>query len=266
MVKRRVKIGPALGIALLPALLFAGESGSTGSSMLAMPASRLAAAGVQIPGLLLPAVAKVPGVSQEGQETARLPGRGTVFLKSLLIPGWGQYSTGARAPAVGFLVAEAALIGGAIGFHTYGAWLRDDYRIFAVAHAEIASTAGKNDQYWVDVGNFATIYAYNEEKLRQRNVRDLRDPEGGEFWRWDSDANRAHFENLRIRSDQAFERSSFTIAAIVANHVVSAIHAMWIHRRKAREHAAQEAGIHPGFQLQTIPVRGGAKLAVRIKF
>lgn len=160
------------------------------------------------------------------------------FIKSLLIPGWGQYGLGARTSARHFFIAELALIGTSLGFRLYGNWLEDDFIAFALQHAEIRSAAGKDDRFWVDLGNFDSVDDFNAEKLRQRNTRDLRDPSGDEYWRWDAPENRRIFEDLRIRRDRAHERSAFIVAGIVANHIVSAIHALWIGKRLESRAAA----------------------------
>ena len=177
-----------------------------------------------------------PGPSSGAVPQANLPSRGQVFFKSLLIPGWGQLTLGAKTAARHFLLAELTLWGTVLAFNAYGNWLRQDYRTFAFAHAQV--TPGPKDRrYWVDIGNFDSIYDYNQEKLRQRNVKALRNPDGDEFWQWDSPENRAFFEELRIRSDKAFERRNFSIVGVLLNHLTSAIHAMWV-RKKALDQAS----------------------------
>lgn len=201
---------------LLPAaFLLAQETPNTpafAAEMLAAPAAEPAAA---TPSLAPPAEGK---------------GRGGAFLRSLLIPGWGQHAMGAKGAARGFIVAEVLLVGSAVGLNVYGNWINDDMRAFAAGHA-LVDIAGKDDRYWVDIGNFNTIHEFNAEKLRQRNTRDLRDPAGADFWAWDSPENRRRFEDLRIKRDQAKEASSFAVAGVVANHVVSALHALWLARK-----------------------------------
>jgi len=48
-------------------------------------------------------------------------------------------------------------------FEIYGNSVRDDARLYAVSNAGV-SPAGKNDQFYVDVGNFLNVADYNEQK------------------------------------------------------------------------------------------------------
>ncbi len=146
------------------------------------------------------------------------------FLQSLILPGWGQHYAESRTMFKVFIASEVLLWGTFAGFTTWSNWLEDDYRTFATNHAGI-TLEGKPKQYFVDIGNFNDIFAYNQAQLRERDVNDLY-PETDEFfWRWDSEENRLKFEDLRIRSDRAASRADLTLAAIFFNHLISAIHA-----------------------------------------
>ncbi len=196
------------------------------------------------------------------QSPQKAPSRGSIFMKSLLLPGWGQYSLRAKSSARNFLIAEITLWGAVAGFHIYGNWLKEDYIDFAAAHAGVV-TAGKKQQFWVDIGNFDSVEDFNEEKLRQGNLAALRDADGPESWRWDSAENRRKFESLRIRSDRAYERSNFSVFAVVANHLVSAIHALWIWRKSTRG----EALGRQNYRLVVEPAgRQGGRLRLQVAF
>ncbi|MFQ5648962.1 MAG: hypothetical protein ACE5IY_03385 [bacterium] len=150
--------------------------------------------------------------------------RGRAFLQSLVLPGWGQYYTESKAMMRVFIVSEVLLWGSYLGFTTWSNWLEDDYRTFAVNHAGI-KLAGKPDRYFVDIGNFDNLEAYNQAQLRDRDVSDLYPTETNEFfWQWDNTESRRKFEDLRIRSDEADNRAEFVLAGIFVNHLVSAVH------------------------------------------
>ncbi|MCA9740143.1 hypothetical protein KC734_01315, partial [candidate division KSB1 bacterium] len=111
------------------------------------------------------------------QESASRNNR-TAFLKSLVIPGWGQYALGAKTSARNFVISEIVLIGTSLGFNVYSNWLEDDLRALAARHAGVQNAESKDDQFWVDIGNFDSVVDFNDEKLRQRNTVDLRDVNG----------------------------------------------------------------------------------------
>lgn len=188
----------------------------------------------------------------------------TAFLKSLVIPGWGQYALGAKSSARNFVISEIVLIGTSLGFNVYSNWLEDDLRALAARHAGVQNAESKDDQFWVDIGNFDSVVDFNDEKLRQRNTVDLRDVNGEDAWQWDNEANRTAFEDLRIRRDRAAERSAFMIAGIVANHVISAVHAIWLNK-KAGSASAQNA---TGYRIvwENTPRNDGGRLKFSYAF
>lgn len=143
---------------------------------------------------------------------------------SLLLPGMGELYADRFDNGRYSLVAEAALWLTFTSFQQYGNWLQGDARSFASAHAG-AVPSGKDDQFYVNLGNFSNVYDYNDKKLRDRNISEVYDPSQGYFWNWDSDVSRQRFRSLRISSDKVFNNSRFVIGAIVVNHVLSALNA-----------------------------------------
>ena len=79
---------------------------------------------------------------------------GLAAFYSLLIPGMGELYTGAfGSSGKYFLAAEGVLWLTWGAFDVYGNSLRNDSRAYAVSHAG-ADVTGKNDQFFVDLGNF----------------------------------------------------------------------------------------------------------------
>ena len=149
---------------------------------------------------------------------------GLAALYSLMLPGMGELYAGSFSSGRYFLGAEGALWLTYVIFQVRADALRDDARSFAVARAEV-SMQGKNDQYFVDIGNFLSIDDYNQKKLRDRDVAKVYDPALGYGWRWDSDASRAAFRDQRVASDNMYNNRKFVVAVVLINHVASAINA-----------------------------------------
>jgi hypothetical protein len=156
------------------------------------------------------------------------------FLQSLILPGWGQHYAESRTMMKAFIASEAALLGSYLGFTLWSNWLEDDYRTFASTHAGV-NPRGKPRDYFVDIGNFNDIFDYNQEQLRNRDVRTLYPVTDEFFWRWDREANRLKFEDLRVRSARAANRADLTLAVIFVNHLLSAIHStLAVHKYNRR--------------------------------
>lgn len=152
--------------------------------------------------------------------------RGKAFLFSLLIPGMGERYVGSNKKATFFLATEVSLWLTYSGFITYREWRKEDYKTYAASFAKV-ELDGKSDSYFIDVGNYNSIYDYNDAKLRDRNLPDYYRDVDTFYWQWQSQENRQKFDQLRISSDTANNRSMFVIGAILANHVLSAIDAVW---------------------------------------
>ena len=129
-----------------------------------------------------------------------------------------------------FAATELALWTTFASFRIYGNWKRNDYRLFAVAHAGVDLT-GKDDQYFVDIEDYMNIVAYNDAKLRQRDLYALYPETEFWNWNWDSEASREAYEKMRVASDKAFNRSLLVVAAIMLNHITSGIDAVRIARK-----------------------------------
>ncbi|MDZ7288686.1 MAG: hypothetical protein ONB44_03490 [candidate division KSB1 bacterium] len=191
------------------------------------------------------------------------PTIGGAFIRSLVIPGWGQRRAGAKTAARNFFVAEVILWSGFTAFEVYGNWVKSDYKLFASTHAG-AAVAGKDDQFFVDMGNFISVDEFNQNRLRRRDVEGLYDPVKY-FWRWDSDANRQRFFNMRKRSDKYFSRAELIVAGVIANHLISGIHASWVAHKKSSEKNEQRGELNvPLIGVVTSPEE--IRLIARLEF
>ena len=177
--------------------------------------------------------------------------RGRAFLYSFMVPGAGEYYLGNKTLAKTFFFTEVLLWAGYFSFEAYGDWKRDDMYTMAATHAN-SIIRDRPAQYYVDLGNFQDIYQYNDAKERQREFYKIYDVDDF-YWSWDSDANRRAFEKLRISSDRAHNRAVFVVGAIIANHVVSAVDAVW---QSSRLSKSAQRGPHNKYTLHfsTLPL------------
>ena len=149
---------------------------------------------------------------------------GLAAIYSLILPGMGELYAKGFSSGRYFLVAEGVCWLTYFSFDIYGNSLRDDARTYAVAHAGV-NPAGKSDQFYVDVGNFLTTADYNDKKLRDRDPSLVYNASVGYAWRWDSDVDRLAFRDQRVSSENWYNNKKFVAAAILINHVASAINA-----------------------------------------
>jgi hypothetical protein len=165
------------------------------------------------------------GFSAMQSESSEKKSVGLAALYSLALPGMGELYAGGFDSGKYFLIADGLLWLTFAAFEVSGNSLRDDSRAYAVSRAGI-DPAGKDDQYYVDIGNFLDIYEYNEKQLRDREPEELYDPAAGYAWAWDSDASRATYRDQRIESETMYNNKKFVVAALIVNRVASAINAV----------------------------------------
>jgi len=169
--------------------------------------------------------------------------RKKAFFRSLILPGAGEYYLGKQTLAKAFFVTEITLWLSYFAFRKYGKWVRNDALAFAATHSG-ANIEGKPSQFFVDIGNYIDIYQYNDAKQRFGQFEKVYSDEDY-FWSWDSNGNRRKFENMRIDSDRAFNRSIFVLGGIFANHLISAIHSSWqTHRYNKKLDQMTKSTIH----------------------
>ena len=175
--------------------------------------------------------APFPGAADTSVRAALVqPGAGTrkapalAAICSLVLPGMGELYAGDFSSGKYFLVGEGLLWLTYAAFEVYGTSVRDDARLYAVSNAGV-NPAGKSDQFYVDVGNFLSVADYNDKKLRDRTPSLVYDPAAGYGWSWGSNDQRVTFRDLRVHSENMFNNQKFVGAAILINHVASAINA-----------------------------------------
>ena len=157
------------------------------------------------------------------QEPDAAQGEKSVLLAaglSLVLPGMGELYADNFGTGKYFLVADGVLWLTYAGLSLSSGWVQDDADIYLVQHAG-ATLVGKDDQFRVDVGNYLSVYEYNDAKLRAREYARLYDPLQY-YWSWDSNPNRSEYRDLRISSDRLERNATFVLGALVVNRLISA--------------------------------------------
>ncbi|MBD3224552.1 MAG: hypothetical protein GF313_07470 [Caldithrix sp.] len=159
---------------------------------------------------------------------------GKALLMSLVVPGSGEYYTGNRNHGLFFFSMELLAWGGLTANRHYSNHLMDEYRVFAVEHADV-NPSGKDKQYWIDIGKYNDIYAYNEQRQRDRRFSDMYAETDVNYWNWQSKELRFRYDGKRIQASEIANREVYFFTAILLNHLVSGINAMRLARSHNRE-------------------------------
>ncbi len=149
---------------------------------------------------------------------------GLAILYSLLLPGMGELYADAYSSGKYFTIAEAALWGVYIGMNTYGNWQRDRYKEYAASNGGV-NISDKNSDYFATIGDYFSVYEYNNEQALNRDFNKLYNTES-QYWLWKTNAERKTYRNMWVSSEQTFNDLRFIVGALIVNRIASAINAV----------------------------------------
>ncbi len=150
---------------------------------------------------------------------------GVAMLLSLLLPGAGHFYIDRMDVGKFFVMGEAASWLGFAGLNIYGNALREDARTFASENAGL-DKSGKDDDYYVNVANFNSIYDYNNDKLLTGEYSQLYN-ESTHYWNWNNNTtNKDTYDQQRLKSERVYNTRILFGTTLFVNRIVSAISAL----------------------------------------
>lgn len=175
------------------------------------------------------------------------------LIRSLIMPGWGQHLLGDGMTAQKFVLAEVGLWLSYFTAREAANWLEQDYRAFAILHAG-ASKQREPDIYYYRLGQYDSIYEFNEIQLRQRSIGDIYELGAGKDWQWNSTDNRKRYNDLRHASLLAAKTASFIVGGMIVNRALAAIHILLLTRTEV------ETSAH------WIPRQSGGSISIEVQW
>ena len=164
--------------------------------------------------------------------SAQMSNMATNKLKSLVLPGLGEYSMGHENRAKSFFIREAVLWFICIGGRKAANWNESDYRAFAELHANV-DMDDKNYIFAVDLGHYDSMDEYNEIKARKRQVYKMYEEGRGNEWQWDNTQNRIQYDGMRIESVTYGKYAQFAVGGLILHRLVSLIDVIYLERKFA---------------------------------
>jgi len=105
----------------------------------------------------------------------------------------------------------------------YSNWQENNYQTYAAANADV-DNSNKDADYYSTIGNYTSVFSYNEEKALERNYDEMLDPEV-DFWKWNTTDERQTYRDMWTSSEQTSNDIRFVIGGLILNRVASAINA-----------------------------------------
>ena len=158
----------------------------------------------------------LPHFKSDGAIQKKSPGK--AFFFSLILPGSGQFYVGEKQYAVGFFSSEILFLLGLFANEAYTNHLVDEYKTYAVQHAAV-QRSGKDIDYWAHIAKYDDIYAYNEQRQRERYFDNVYEDNQANYWMWDAHENRITYDENRLHANAVAARVVYYQAAIMLNHI-----------------------------------------------
>ncbi len=153
---------------------------------------------------------------------------GLAFIYGLLIPGMGHVYSNRFSSGKYFMITEAVTWLTYAAFTIYGNWLLDDAYDYASVHAGARVTdKAKDDKFFINIANYRNVEEYNDEMLRFGNYDQVYYPGDGKDFYWNSDSERLKYRQDKISADRTLTDRLFVVGAILINHVISGISAVF---------------------------------------
>jgi len=191
------------------------------------------------------------------QITQQSNGGAENILLSMLIPGLGEWRMGNKRAAKIFMGTELVMWISYLSTRGYINVLQNDLEAFAASRAGV-NTAGKGDQYWIDVGQAESIYAFNESKLLDRDLNGRYEEGAGFDWQWQSEEDRTDYRQRRLDRLDWKRRSTFLAGGIVLNHLVSAVDVLRLLRKNRSNDLSEERSSVLNFSY--VPEQGAERM------
>ena len=172
-----------------------------------------------------------PEISTSINESKKSPG--LALLLSLILPGSGHYYLNRMDVGKYFLGADAACWIGFATLNIYGNSVNDDAISFSTQHAQV-NTTNKDDNYYVNVGNYNNIYEYNNEQLTFGAYYNLYDVDQY-YWNWDNVNNRNIYDSQRKSSERILNNRIIFGSLLIANRIVAGISAYLIAKQDPKK-------------------------------
>lgn len=195
-------------------------------------------------------------ILRDAEQTEDLagPSPGALFLRSLVVPGWGQAVLARSRPDLkgkgrkGFWL-DMGLAAGVWGLSRYSEIKAAEYRSYAMQEAG-AALHGSGSDYWVDVSNYISRDDFNQAML-ESNLPDRRYLDQADDWNWGERDRLIRYRDLRAMSERAQSQALATCGVIFVNHVLSGVQALRLARTPGPvELHATTGAVLPGIGLE----------------
>ena len=148
-------------------------------------------------------------------------------LKNLVVPGWGfEHLEESKNQSKKYFLREAIIWSSLITSRTSSDLFEDYYISYGIDYSD-ADILQYDDGYSINVGNYDSMYEYNQAMLRKRRPEDIYPYNEGYDWEWNSTNNRLKYKKMLQVSRDLDKIGDFAIASLLIHRMVSVVNYMY---------------------------------------
>ena len=152
---------------------------------------------------------------------------GSAILKNLAIPGWGfEQLEGHKNQSKKYFLREAIMWSSLLTSRSSSNLFEDYYISYGIDYSD-ADILRYDDGYSINVGNYDSMFEYNQAMLRKRRPEDIYAHNEGYDWEWISTDRRLKYKKMLQISRDLDKVGDFTIASLLIHRAVSVINYMY---------------------------------------
>lgn len=191
------------------------------------------------------------------------PKPSVVFLKSLIMPGWGHLSLGEQHQTRGYIHfgTEIGLLLSYFSIDARTARLQNNLYAYVEINAK-TSIRNRERSYALAIARFENLQIYNEYQERSRNWNAFIADIPQNRWQWTSVEAQANYIRMRNQIDANKQQLPFIATAMIANRLISGISA-FIRARDQENDSLSSLYVEPVYLGETA---NGLKLRWQLTF
>jgi hypothetical protein len=144
--------------------------------------------------------------------------KSTYIMKSLLLPGWGNYELKGHKKSTFHLTTELTMWIGYVYYQHRADELKKDYQLFAKRKLNLKGSY--SDAYYRRISIYRSYEEYIE--FQQRQGRDISKIDfDTNPWQWESDEQQGHYSDLRKEAIETDRLPALFVYGMIFNRVVS---------------------------------------------
>jgi hypothetical protein len=150
---------------------------------------------------------------------------GLAILSSMLLPGMRELYAEGYESGKYFTIAEGALWLTFGGMKYYSMRQKDNYFSYAESYGGVKDMAGKDADYYANIGNYLNINDFNDDMAKQGQFSKMYNT-NTHFWDWGTNNSRKSYREMWSSSENWNNNLRFVIGGMILNRLASAINAV----------------------------------------